>query len=80
MAKFLLTPVRTQKLDLLSAGRDKIISRSSRWPEGGRERMLMPVLRTAEVNEVLSLEFSRPLIPASSLFLIKQGVQTTQRV
>lgn len=54
-------------------GRDKVRSHFSRWLDRGQERTLKPVVRTAEVNEILSLDFSRPLIPVSGLCLIKHG-------
>lgn len=68
---------------LLSAGRDKVISHFSRWLERGQERTLKPVLRTAEVNENLSLPFNRPLnrcqwpVPYQAGRVSTDSIQTT---
>lgn len=72
-------PTRTPVPDPLSAGTDKVISHFSRWLERGHERTFKPIPRTAQVNEILSLHFNGPLIPASSLLLIKlvDSTQTT---
>lgn len=72
-------PTRTPVPDPLSAGTDKVISHFSRWLERGQERTFKPIPRTVQVNEILSLSFNGPLIPASSLLLIKllDSTQTT---
>lgn len=51
-------------------GRDNLISHFSRWLERGQERTLEPVLRPAEVNEVLSLHFNRLSLACSLSALI----------